>query len=252
MKRRPEPLLCELHAHTTWSDGKLTLRELVDLYGRHGFDVLCVTDHAVPPGDPYLQAHGRAIDEANWQAYREEIQAEAERARREYGLVLVRGVELSENHADPDRVAHAVALGLERLPGLEGGVLQAMVAAAREGAAVIAAHPYDADGAPTAATGDTAPARPTRRLWRRRHDLTDVVHAWELFNQNQAFPWVADERLPAVATGDFHRIDHFAGWKTMLPCAPDAEAVVECLRRRRGAHLVRFDVGAARAVATAA
>jgi predicted metal-dependent phosphoesterase TrpH len=245
-------LLCELHAHTTWSDGTLTLREVVDLYGRHGFDVLCVTDHAVPPGDPYLQAHGRAIDEANWQAYREEIQAEAERARREYGLVLVRGVELSENHADPDRIAHAVALGLERLPGLEGGVLQAMVAAAREGAAVIAAHPYDADGAPTAAAGERAPARPTRRLWRRRHDLTDVVHAWELFNQNQAFPWVADERLPAVATGDFHRIDHFAGWKTMLPCAPDAEAVVECLRRRRGAHLVRFDVGAARAVATAA
>jgi predicted metal-dependent phosphoesterase TrpH len=38
-------LLCELHAHTTWSDGELTLTELVDLYGMHGFDVLCVTDH---------------------------------------------------------------------------------------------------------------------------------------------------------------------------------------------------------------
>jgi hypothetical protein len=32
MKRRPEPLLCELHAHTTWSDGELSLRALVDLY----------------------------------------------------------------------------------------------------------------------------------------------------------------------------------------------------------------------------
>jgi hypothetical protein len=40
-------LLCELHAHTTWSDGQLTLPELVDLYGRSGFDVLAVTDHAV-------------------------------------------------------------------------------------------------------------------------------------------------------------------------------------------------------------
>jgi hypothetical protein len=29
------PLLCELHAHTTWSDGDLSLRELVDLYGGH-------------------------------------------------------------------------------------------------------------------------------------------------------------------------------------------------------------------------
>jgi len=44
-------LLCELHAHTTWSDGLLTLTELVDLYGRHGFDVLCVTDHLLRSDD---------------------------------------------------------------------------------------------------------------------------------------------------------------------------------------------------------
>jgi predicted metal-dependent phosphoesterase TrpH len=45
MRRKIEPLLCELHAHTRWSDGALILSELVDLYGRSGFDVLCVTDH---------------------------------------------------------------------------------------------------------------------------------------------------------------------------------------------------------------
>jgi histidinol phosphatase-like PHP family hydrolase len=33
-------LLCELHAHTTWSDGYLTLRDSVDMYGEAGFDVL--------------------------------------------------------------------------------------------------------------------------------------------------------------------------------------------------------------------
>jgi hypothetical protein len=31
-------LLCELHDHTTWSDGYLTLRDLVDMYGEAGFD----------------------------------------------------------------------------------------------------------------------------------------------------------------------------------------------------------------------
>jgi predicted metal-dependent phosphoesterase TrpH len=49
------PLLCELHAHTTWSDGELSLRELVDLYGDAGFDVLCVTDHTHPSGDPWVR-----------------------------------------------------------------------------------------------------------------------------------------------------------------------------------------------------
>ena len=45
MATKQNPLLCELHAHTTWSDGALSLRELCDLYGRRGFDVLVVTDH---------------------------------------------------------------------------------------------------------------------------------------------------------------------------------------------------------------
>jgi predicted metal-dependent phosphoesterase TrpH len=31
MRRKVEPLFCELHAHTRWSDGALTLPELVDL-----------------------------------------------------------------------------------------------------------------------------------------------------------------------------------------------------------------------------
>ena len=35
----PNALLCRLHAHSTWSDGELRVAELVDLYGRAGFDV---------------------------------------------------------------------------------------------------------------------------------------------------------------------------------------------------------------------
>ena len=39
-------LLCDFHVHTTWSDGRLTLREVVDLYGQtEKFDVLAITDH---------------------------------------------------------------------------------------------------------------------------------------------------------------------------------------------------------------
>jgi PHP domain len=76
-------LLCELHAHTTWSDGVLTLTELVDLYGEHGFDVLCITDHSVRLDDPMPSA----VDSWTWPAYITEIRAEAERAYEEYELV---------------------------------------------------------------------------------------------------------------------------------------------------------------------
>ena len=45
-------LLCDFHVHTQWSDGKLTVREVVDLYGQTGkFDVIAITDHILMKKD---------------------------------------------------------------------------------------------------------------------------------------------------------------------------------------------------------
>ena len=45
-------LLCDFHVHTTWSDGRLSLREVVDLYGQtEKFDVLAITDHILAKKD---------------------------------------------------------------------------------------------------------------------------------------------------------------------------------------------------------
>ena len=82
------PLLCELHAHTTWSDGTLSLRELVHLYGAHGFDVLCVTDHASPPG---ARSPSTAWAPSQLAAYLAAIEREAARALVRYGLLLLPG-----------------------------------------------------------------------------------------------------------------------------------------------------------------
>jgi len=39
-------LLCDFHVHTRWSDGRLSLREVIDLYGAtRRFDVIAITDH---------------------------------------------------------------------------------------------------------------------------------------------------------------------------------------------------------------
>src|SRR3989304_5506207 len=83
---KARPLLCELHAHTTWSDGAYELSELVDLYGSQGFDVLVVTDHALCSDDPWLGEHpnGARVDAGNHAAYLEAVEAEAERAPAPY------------------------------------------------------------------------------------------------------------------------------------------------------------------------
>ena len=34
-----------LHTHTTFSDGKYTVPEVVDIYQRNGYDFIAITDH---------------------------------------------------------------------------------------------------------------------------------------------------------------------------------------------------------------
>lgn len=65
-------MLCDLHTHTTASDGQYTPTELVTLAKSRGLSVLAVTDHDTIAGV-----------------------AEAQRAGEELGLTVIRGVELS-------------------------------------------------------------------------------------------------------------------------------------------------------------
>jgi predicted metal-dependent phosphoesterase TrpH len=236
MRARIGPLLAELHVHTMWSDGAFSVSQLVDIYGERGFDVLCITDHACRPDDPWLEPserHERGVGPGLFDDYLADIDREAERARRRYGLLLLPGLELTWNDLDPDHAAHALAVGLRRFTPLTAGIESALAAAAAAGAAIVAAHPYAAEAAPS-------PARLTRRFARDHERLAPLVHRWELFNRTTLFSWVAAAGLPAVATGDFHRLEHLSGWKTLIPCAREERAVVRYLRSRRPVYLARL------------
>jgi predicted metal-dependent phosphoesterase TrpH len=229
------PLLCELHAHTTWSDGALSVPDLVDLYGSAGFEVLAITDHVLrsPHDRPCVHA-------ANYGSYLDEVEAEAERARGHYGLLVVPGLELTYDDPEPARAAHALALGLRSFVGLDGGLEQALAEARGLGAALVAAHPYSPAVAPVA-------QRTTARFATAPEWASEAVDRFELVNRHEVFDWVARARLPVVATGDFHRLDHLCTWKTLLPCVLEEEAIVEHLRSRRRVDLTRVEPLAAAA-----
>jgi predicted metal-dependent phosphoesterase TrpH len=225
MPTKSPPLLCELHAHTTWSDGSLTVRELCDLYGRRGFDVLAVTDHA--PRD------GRYVQAETFAAYLESVHAEARRARDLYDLLVLPGLELTFDDPDPLQAAHVVALGLREYVDLAEGLESALADARAHGAALVAAHPYSVD--------ELASATRCTAAFAARPELVPLVDRFELFNRNTLFGWVSAAGLPAVASGDFHRLEHLSTWKTLLPCAKDEAAVLAYLRSRRPAFLARLD-----------
>lgn len=244
MRRTPGPLLCELHAHTRWSDGELTVAELVDLHGRSGFDVLCVTDHVVRSDDAWRYEEGArfsSIDETSFPLYLGEVEREADRAWRTYGMLVVPGLELTFNDEEPVLAAHAVAIGLREFVSVDGGIAEAMRTAAEAGAALVAAHPNGNEPA-------TRRGRLTKRF-SRDAGLRELAHRFELFNRAQLFGWVAEAGLPAVASGDFHHAHHLRGWKTLLPARHDEEAIVDYLRSPRPVYITRLEDELVRAAA---
>jgi predicted metal-dependent phosphoesterase TrpH len=224
-----EPLLCELHAHTTWSDGSQTIGQLVDSYGQAGFDVLCITDHVVRRDDP--ASAPEHVHARNHSSYVMAVEIEAARARVQYDMLVLPGLELTYDDDDPLRAAHAVAVGLESFVGVDDGIERALRDARQQGAALIAAHPYALE------TAEDAP-RATARFAAEWRALGPLVDRWELINRRDVFGWVANAGLPAVATGDAHEPDHLLSWKTMIFCRKERASVLAHLRSRAPAYPV--------------
>jgi predicted metal-dependent phosphoesterase TrpH len=224
------PLLCELHAHTTWSDGELDPDRLVDLYRARRFDVLCITDHVVRTTDPT----SHAVDERTHSAYLNAVDEVAERARNDHGMLVIPGLEPTYSDMDADLAVHALAVGLRRYVGVDDGPRAATAEARAAGAAIIAAHPHGEERDPT-------PGRTTRGVHRDPTRMRDLVDRYELVNRHDVFPWVARERLPSVACGDAHLAEHVLTWKTLLGCGQSETAVVRFLRSAAPAHLTRVD-----------
>ncbi len=232
--RQPRrPLLCELHAHSTWSDGELDLDRLAGMYGERGFDVLCITDHVVRATDPT----SHAVGERTYAAYLDAIDGVAERARRNHGLLVIPGLELTYSDMDADLAVRALAVGLRRFVGVDDGPRAAMAEARAAGAAIIAAHPHGEER-------DPVPGRTTRGVYADPQHMRDLVDRYELVNRHDVFAWVARARLPSVACGDTHLPEHVLTWKTLLACDPTQDAVVRYLRSDAPAHLTRVDAAA--------
>ena len=216
-------LLADFHVHSTWSDGALSIPEVVDLFGRSGHDVIALTDHVVNSDSFLGQAAHRlslSVTRENFSAYRAEIEREARRAWDTYKMVVLAGCELTRNAATGARSAHALAIGLETFVSADGPMEEVLSRARDAGAVTIACHPNEQSDW----FGNTF------YLWRRRREIGALVHRWELACRWDLFPPVARARLPYVANSDFHKPEHLWAWKTLLSCDRTPRAILDALR----------------------
>jgi len=224
-------LLCDFHVHTTWSDGRLSIREVVDLYGQTGrFDVIAITDHILMKRD-LLGRAGRlaslglrhfSVTEDRFEAYMADIAAEAQRAKRLYDLLVIPGAEITQNHIRSRNNSHIVALNLREYISADQPAEDILKEIRRQGAFSIACHPHH---------------RTTRRieigtcyLWDHRKRLVELVDVWEAANRDDLFSVTSLKHYPYVANSDFHKAKHLYSWKTLLKCEKSWEAIAPTLR----------------------
>src|SRR5262245_51743117 len=237
-------LLCDFHVHTRWSDGRLSIRDVVDLYGRtKRFDVIAITDHVLMARDLFARA-GRlaslgyvnfSVTRQRFPAYLEEIQAEAERARRLYDLLVIPGAEITQNHIRSKKNSHIVGLNLREYVSADQPAEQILKAIRRQGALSIACHPHH---------------RTTRRveigtcyLWDHRKDRFRVVDVWEAANRDYLFSVTSLKHYPYVANSDFHKPKHLYSWKTLLRCEKNWDAIARTLRENVDIALMLYRNG---------
>jgi predicted metal-dependent phosphoesterase TrpH len=237
-------LLCDFHVHTRWSDGQLDLREVIDLYGRTGkFDVLGITDHILMKRDllarvARMATLGRrtfAVREQDFQAYLDDIHEEGERARRKYGLLVIPGVEVTQNRLTGKKNAHIIALDVKQYISADLTPVEILREIRRQDALSIACHPHH---------------RTTRRieistcyLWDNRKALSELVDVWEAANRDDLFSVTSLKHYPYVASSDFHKPKHLYSWKTLLRAEKTIPSIKQALRANVDVALTLFRNG---------
>jgi 3',5'-nucleoside bisphosphate phosphatase len=210
-------LLCDFHVHTRWSDGQLTVEEVVDLYGRTGkFDVIAITDHILMKRDIFARAGRLAtlgrrsfgVRERDFAGYLEDIRQQAKRAMKTYGMLVIPGAEVTQNRIRGKKNSHIIALDIREYISADQSADAVLREIRRQGALSIACHPHH---------------RTTRRievstcyLWDHREELSGLVDVWEAANRDDLFSVTSLKHYPYVANSDFHKPKHLYSWKTLI------------------------------------
>lgn len=217
--------LADFHLHTNYSDGKLQLHELVDLYGERGFGAIAITDHLCENRTLIGRAArymGCSLDEKNFPSYISAIEEEAERAWRQYKMLVLPGFEITLNTISNRRSAHVLALGVKEFINPNQDIVSICREIRGKGGLTIAAHPVSTRHW----------EKQTYHLWDRRHELAKEFDAWEVASGPHLFPEVLHSGLPMLANSDLHAPSQISSWKNLFHCERNPAAVLEAIRKQ--------------------
>ncbi len=218
-------VLGDFHIHSTFSDGKLTIPEIVDLYGSLGFGAIAITDHLCESHSMIGKAAryiGHTLTPASFPLYIEILKSEADRAMKQYQMVVIPGVEISKNSISNHRSAHILALGITQWISADKDALEIVREIKSLGGLSVAAHPV----------WTRKREKQSYHLWDRREELKSEIDAWEVASGPYFFDEVLHSGLPMIASSDLHHRNQITSWKSVLHCKRTQADVFMAIRNQ--------------------
>jgi len=216
----------DFHIHSNFSDGEMSIPEIVDFYGCRGFGAIAVTDHLCEEKS-FLGMSARLLERTltreSFPRYLEALKSEGARAWDQYGMLLIPGVEITKNSLLNHRSSHMLFLGVDQWISADQDIYSILREARACDYLSIAAHPVH--------TGAWEPQ--TYHLWDHREELRSYFDAWEVASGPLIFDEVRSERLPMIANSDLHIVRQMESWKTVLNCEKHVGAIFESIRKQR-------------------
>jgi predicted metal-dependent phosphoesterase TrpH len=218
--------LADLHVHSNFSDGSLSIAQLVDFYGKRGFGCIAITDHicerrtVLGYAARYMKI---TLTEDTFPQYLAEIDEQGQRALEQYGMLVLPGYELTKNTFSNHRSAHILGLDTREFVEANGDIVELARKIRTGGGLAVAAHPVKT----------YKPELQTLHLWDRRWELANEFDAWEVASGDQFFTKVAESGVPMLATSDFHHERNIRGWKTAFSCERHPEAIKDAIRKQQ-------------------
>jgi predicted metal-dependent phosphoesterase TrpH len=212
----------------------MELREVVDIFGQAGFDVIAITDHVVNSDSSIgklAHSFNYTVTEDNFGEYIKEIETEGNRALGKYGMLVIPGVEITKNYISSDLSAHLLLIDLVEFIPASCDYETIFSEARRQNSLIVACHPGRMSG---------LTAKNTFHLWNNRDRFARHIDAWEIANRDDVFNVVSLKKYPYIANSDFHEARHLYSWKTLLDCDKDIDAIKKCIRHNRGVAITLF------------
>jgi UDP-N-acetylglucosamine:LPS N-acetylglucosamine transferase len=229
--------LCDFHIHTNYSDGRLPLPEVIDFYGRRGFDCICITDHIADPRrliGKFSELLNFTVAWDQLDEYFDVLERERRRAWRKYDMLVMTGLEFNKEGLTKKTSGHLLGVDLKAPISPSLGFVEIIAQIHSQGALAVAAHPH---------VMKSEWGKNTLFLWENQEIFAPIVDAWEIANRNNIFTPIGLKRMAFLANSDFHKPKHIYSWKTLLHCEKDPEAIKDCIRRNEHVAITLYRDG---------